>query len=54
VDAEERDLGVRGGQGHSARELSDSSLLWACMILLAAVCVVVLTGCQHLNRIGPL
>ena len=53
MDAEERDLGVRGGQGRSGRELHESSLLWAFMILAAAVCLFLLAGCERLHRLGP-
>lgn len=45
--------GVRGGQGRTAREMHDSALAWAVMILAAVVAMFVLMGCQHLNRIGP-
>jgi hypothetical protein len=55
MDSEERDLGVRGGQGRWSADARDSalSLVWACMILLAAVCLFLLAGCQHLKRLGP-
>lgn len=49
----DEEMGVRGGQGRSGRELHESSLMWAVMVLVAAVCLFVLPGCQHLNRLGP-
>jgi hypothetical protein len=49
----DEDTGVRGGQGRSAREIHESSLLWAVVILVAAAAMVVLMGCSHLNRVGP-
>ena len=49
-DEIEEDLGIRGGQGRTASELHESSLLWAAMILAAAVCLIVLSGCSYSSR----
>jgi len=50
MDSEERDLGVRGGQGHTAREVHESSLAWAAMIVAAAVAMLFLMGCAATSR----
>ena len=51
MDAEERDLGVRGGQGRSVADLVDLGWVWLCFLGIFGLGLMVLvTSCSPSSR----